>query len=93
MATAVLFEETRESAASGRPLFGFDFENAADLSAVVERVLGPQPVDDRLPFVVTPNVDYIVRLREPELADLAEALPAPATSCPTASRSSGRAAS
>jgi len=75
MATAVLSEETRSSAASGRPLFGFDFENAADLSAIVERVLGPQPVDDRLPFVVTPNVDYIVRLREPELADLAKALP------------------
>jgi N-acetylglucosaminyldiphosphoundecaprenol N-acetyl-beta-D-mannosaminyltransferase len=56
-------------------LFGFDFENEHDLSSIVERVLGPQPADDRLPFVVTPNVDYIVRLREPGLADLAAALP------------------
>jgi N-acetylglucosaminyldiphosphoundecaprenol N-acetyl-beta-D-mannosaminyltransferase len=56
-------------------LFGFDFINDKDMSSVVERVLGPQPLDDRLPFVVTPNVDYIVRLREPGLADLAKALP------------------
>ena len=74
MATAVLTGERRESAPQ-RPLFGFDFEHGGDLSAIVERVLGPQPVDNRLPFVVTPNVDYIVRLREPGLADLAEALP------------------
>jgi N-acetylglucosaminyldiphosphoundecaprenol N-acetyl-beta-D-mannosaminyltransferase len=74
MATAVLTDERRAGALQ-RPLFGFDFENEGDLSAIVERVLGPQPVDDRLPFVVTPNVDYIVRLREPGLADLAEALP------------------
>jgi N-acetylglucosaminyldiphosphoundecaprenol N-acetyl-beta-D-mannosaminyltransferase len=74
MATAVLTDEARDGIAH-RPLFGFDFENEGDLSAIVERVLGPQPADDRLPFVVTPNVDYIVRLREPGLADLAKALP------------------
>jgi len=75
MATTVLDEERRGQDAPSRPLFGFDFENEGDLSTIVERVLAPQPVDDRLPFVVTPNVDYIVRLREPGLADLAEALP------------------
>jgi N-acetylglucosaminyldiphosphoundecaprenol N-acetyl-beta-D-mannosaminyltransferase len=58
-----------------RPLFGFDFIGNQDMASIVEQVLGPQPDDDRLPFVVTPNVDYIVRLREPALADLAEALP------------------
>jgi N-acetylglucosaminyldiphosphoundecaprenol N-acetyl-beta-D-mannosaminyltransferase len=58
-----------------RPLFGFTFVNDSDLSSIAEQVLGPQPTDDRLPFVVTPNVDYIVRLREPGLSDLAEALP------------------
>jgi UDP-N-acetyl-D-mannosaminuronic acid transferase (WecB/TagA/CpsF family) len=75
MATATVDDETRQSPALNRPLFGFDFENEHDLSSIVERVLGPQPADDRLPFVVTPNVDYIVRLREPGLADLAKALP------------------
>ena len=64
MAKAVLTEKARQGGASSRPLFGFDFENEGDLSAIVERVLGPQPADNRLPFVVTPNVDYIVRLRE-----------------------------
>jgi N-acetylglucosaminyldiphosphoundecaprenol N-acetyl-beta-D-mannosaminyltransferase len=75
MATAMVDDETRQRRALSRPLFGFDFANEDDLSSIVERVLGPQPADDRLPFVVTPNVDYIVRLREPGLADLAKALP------------------
>jgi N-acetylglucosaminyldiphosphoundecaprenol N-acetyl-beta-D-mannosaminyltransferase len=63
------------SSPPSRPLFGFDFVQDADLNSVVERVLAPQPSDDRLPLVVTPNVDYIVRLRQPELGDLATALP------------------
>ena len=62
-------------ATPGRALFGFRFVNDGDVSAIVERVLAPQPADDHLPLVVTPNVDYIVRLREPGLSDLAEALP------------------
>jgi N-acetylglucosaminyldiphosphoundecaprenol N-acetyl-beta-D-mannosaminyltransferase len=56
-------------------LFGFNFVNHHDVSSIVDRVLGPQPDDGLLPLVVTPNVDYIVRLREPGLADLAVALP------------------
>jgi N-acetylglucosaminyldiphosphoundecaprenol N-acetyl-beta-D-mannosaminyltransferase len=56
-------------------LFGFNFLSDWDLSTIVDRITGPQPTDDLLPFVLTPNVDYIVRLREPGLADLAEILP------------------
>ena len=56
-------------------LFGFNFVNDGNLSTIVDRITGPQPADDLLPFVVTPNVDYIVRLREAGLADLAETLP------------------
>jgi N-acetylglucosaminyldiphosphoundecaprenol N-acetyl-beta-D-mannosaminyltransferase len=39
----------------------------------VERILGRQPADGRLPLVVTPNVDDIVRLNEPGHATLADA--------------------
>jgi N-acetylglucosaminyldiphosphoundecaprenol N-acetyl-beta-D-mannosaminyltransferase len=84
MAAATVSEHRREAGApasspalrSGpRPLFGFDFIGDQDMASIVDQVLAAQPTDDRLPFVVTPNVDYIVRLREPSLADLAEALP------------------
>jgi N-acetylglucosaminyldiphosphoundecaprenol N-acetyl-beta-D-mannosaminyltransferase len=60
---------------SSRSLFGFDFVNDTDVATIVDRILGPQPADGRLPLVVTPNVDYIVRLREPRHADLAVTLP------------------
>jgi N-acetylglucosaminyldiphosphoundecaprenol N-acetyl-beta-D-mannosaminyltransferase len=58
-----------------RNLFGFNFVSDHDLSTVVDRITGPQPSDELLPLVLTPNVDYIVRLRESSLADLAEILP------------------
>jgi N-acetylglucosaminyldiphosphoundecaprenol N-acetyl-beta-D-mannosaminyltransferase len=57
-----------------RSLFGFNFLSDTDVTAVVERITGPQPIDELLPLVVTPNVDYIVRLREAGLSDLAEPL-------------------
>jgi N-acetylglucosaminyldiphosphoundecaprenol N-acetyl-beta-D-mannosaminyltransferase len=56
-------------------LFGFNFVSHGDLSGVVDCITGPQPADELLPLVLTPNVDYIVRLRESRLADLAEVLP------------------
>jgi N-acetylglucosaminyldiphosphoundecaprenol N-acetyl-beta-D-mannosaminyltransferase len=59
---------------SSRSLFGFDFVNHADVGTIADRILGPQPPDGRLPLVLTPNVDYIVRLRQPKHADLADAL-------------------
>jgi N-acetylglucosaminyldiphosphoundecaprenol N-acetyl-beta-D-mannosaminyltransferase len=48
-------------------LFGFRFLNE-DMDTIVDAVLAPMSDDDRLPIVVTPNVDYIVRLAEPRLA-------------------------
>ena len=62
--------------ASVRPILrSWRVTSRSDRSLGLHWAVGPQPSDDRLPFVVTPNVDYIVRLREPGLADLAEALP------------------
>jgi N-acetylglucosaminyldiphosphoundecaprenol N-acetyl-beta-D-mannosaminyltransferase len=58
-----------------RNLFGFNFVSDHDLTTVVDRITGPQPSDELLPLVLTPNVDYIVRLRESSMADLAEILP------------------
>jgi N-acetylglucosaminyldiphosphoundecaprenol N-acetyl-beta-D-mannosaminyltransferase len=66
--------ESRLSAPT-RNLFGFNFVSDYDLTTVVDRITGPQPVDELLPLVLTPNVDYIVRLRESNMADLAEVLP------------------
>ena len=57
-----------------RRVFGFDFVSARHIEDVAELVLGPQPDDDRLPFVLTPNVDYMVRLSQPEHAALRERL-------------------
>jgi N-acetylglucosaminyldiphosphoundecaprenol N-acetyl-beta-D-mannosaminyltransferase len=57
-----------------RSLFGFNFVSDRDVTAVVDRITGPQPSDELLPLVVTPNVDYIVRLREAGLSDLVEPL-------------------
>lgn len=54
-----------------RRLFGFDFISDTSFAATVDSILGPQPVDDRLPLVVTPNVDDLVRLAEPAHAELA----------------------
>jgi N-acetylglucosaminyldiphosphoundecaprenol N-acetyl-beta-D-mannosaminyltransferase len=76
MAMEALLEkpEVRFSAPT-RNLFGFNFVSDRDLSTVVDRITGPQPIDELLPLVLTPNVDYIVRLRNSSLADLAEILP------------------
>lgn len=45
-------------------VFGFDFVSSPGIEDVAAHVLGPQPDDDRLPLVLTPNVDYLVRLSE-----------------------------
>jgi len=57
-----------------RRVFGFDFVSARHIEDVAELVLGPQPDDGLLPFVLTPNVDYLVRLSQPEHAELRERL-------------------
>ena len=57
-----------------RRVFGFDFISSPTIEAVAELVLGPQPDDDRLPLVLTPNVDYLVRLDQPANAALADRL-------------------
>jgi N-acetylglucosaminyldiphosphoundecaprenol N-acetyl-beta-D-mannosaminyltransferase len=45
-----------------RRLFGLEFVDAADLGPVVTDILAGERFDDgRLPVVVTPNVDYLVR--------------------------------
>jgi N-acetylglucosaminyldiphosphoundecaprenol N-acetyl-beta-D-mannosaminyltransferase len=76
MAMEALLEKPEASFSSPtRNLFGFNFVSDHDLSTVVDRITGPQPTDELLPLVLTPNVDYIVRLRESSLADLAEVLP------------------
>jgi N-acetylglucosaminyldiphosphoundecaprenol N-acetyl-beta-D-mannosaminyltransferase len=76
--------DTRSTPASGAPLrdapvpgtvatqevFGFPFVDDGDVAATVERILSPQPDDGRLPLVVTPNVDDIVRLHERDHAEL-----------------------
>jgi N-acetylglucosaminyldiphosphoundecaprenol N-acetyl-beta-D-mannosaminyltransferase len=56
MATAVVTDGARHGGVPSRPLFGFDFENEADLSAIVERVLGPQPTPDGQPIVWTSRI-------------------------------------
>ena len=61
------------SRASTRNLFGFDFIDDADLAATAARIAGNQPVDGRLPLVVTPNVDDLVRLSQPAHAGLLRA--------------------
>jgi N-acetylglucosaminyldiphosphoundecaprenol N-acetyl-beta-D-mannosaminyltransferase len=55
-------------------VLGFDFVSARTVEEVAEVILGPQPDDGRLPFVLTPNVDYLCRLSRPEHAALAERL-------------------
>jgi N-acetylglucosaminyldiphosphoundecaprenol N-acetyl-beta-D-mannosaminyltransferase len=50
-------------------LFGFRFLSAT-MPSIVDRLLTPQPTDELLPIVVTPNVDYIVRLAEPAMAPI-----------------------
>lgn len=57
-----------------RSVFGFDFVSSEGVEAVAAQILAPQPDDDRLPLVLTPNVDYLVRLAEPANAALAVAL-------------------
>jgi N-acetylglucosaminyldiphosphoundecaprenol N-acetyl-beta-D-mannosaminyltransferase len=55
-------------------LFGLPFLSEARVEAIAERLLAPQPDDGLLPLVITPNVDYIVRLAEPDMAPLRAAL-------------------
>jgi N-acetylglucosaminyldiphosphoundecaprenol N-acetyl-beta-D-mannosaminyltransferase len=57
-----------------RHVFGFDFISSPNVEAVADRILGPQPDDGLLPLVLTPNVDYLVRLTESRLAPLNLAL-------------------
>ena len=57
-----------------RAVFGFDFVSSRGVEAVAEHILGPQPDDGKLPLVLTPNVDYLVRLAEPANAALNVAL-------------------
>ena len=63
---------TGEPSGSTREVFGFPFVDDHDVAATVDRILGPQPDDGRLPLVVTPNVDDIVRLHEDVHAPLLE---------------------
>jgi N-acetylglucosaminyldiphosphoundecaprenol N-acetyl-beta-D-mannosaminyltransferase len=56
-----------------RRLFGFDFISEVGPASVAERIMGVQPVDDRLPLVVTPNVDDLVQLSHPVHSRLAAA--------------------
>lgn len=57
-----------------RRLFDLDFIDDVDVSATVERLLGPQDGADGEPVVFTPNVDTIVRLRELEVDGIAARL-------------------
>jgi N-acetylglucosaminyldiphosphoundecaprenol N-acetyl-beta-D-mannosaminyltransferase len=72
---ALLEKPDGRLSAPTRNLFGFNFVSDHDLTTVVDRITGPQPSDELLPLVLTPNVDYIVRLRESSMADLAVILP------------------
>lgn len=49
-------------------LFGMEFMAAADEGVVVADLLDWKPVDHTPALLVTPNVDIVVRLQEPELA-------------------------
>lgn len=57
-----------------RRLFGFDFISDSDPAATIDRILARQPDDGRLPLVITPNVDDIVRLHRSDAADLLRAV-------------------
>ena len=57
-----------------RTVFGYRFVADAELDEVADQLFAPQPVDGRLPVVVTPNVDYLVRLTDPALNSLDEAI-------------------
>jgi N-acetylglucosaminyldiphosphoundecaprenol N-acetyl-beta-D-mannosaminyltransferase len=53
-----------------RRLFGFDFIDEDDLDRVVDHVLGSLDQNGSAPLLVTPNVDYIVRLQAAPAAEL-----------------------
>lgn len=58
-------------------LFGFSFVDAPDEACVAEHLLVTQQVNrtpDRLPVLVTPNVDIIVQLEKSEARDLSDRL-------------------
>ena len=65
---------TPDGAVETRRLFGFDFVCDGDFDHTVERIVAPQPEDGRLPLVVTPNVDHVVRLAQRRHAKLAAPL-------------------
>ena len=49
-----------------RQVLGFDFVDDVSIDATVERLLAPQPDDNREPIVFTPNVDTVVHMPELE---------------------------
>jgi N-acetylglucosaminyldiphosphoundecaprenol N-acetyl-beta-D-mannosaminyltransferase len=67
-------EASGQRAIETQRLFGFDFVCDLVFDRTVERILGPQPEDGRLPLVVTPNVDHVVRLAQPRYSQLAAVL-------------------
>lgn len=73
-----MVSEATETSVNGavktRRLFGFDFVCDFDFDRTVERIVTCQPEDGRLPLVVTPNVDHVVRLAQARHAKLAAEL-------------------
>jgi len=53
-----------------RHLFDLDLIDDVDHERTIARLLAPQPEDDRLPLVSTPNVDDIVQFSAPRNADV-----------------------
>lgn len=54
-----------------RRVLGYDLIDSPDLDRVVTALMAPQPSDDALPLVATPNVDDLVKLQRAEHAELA----------------------
>jgi N-acetylglucosaminyldiphosphoundecaprenol N-acetyl-beta-D-mannosaminyltransferase len=63
-----------DTAVKTRRLFGLDFVCDVDFDRTIERIIAGQSEDGRLPLVVTPNVDHVVKLAQPRHAELAAAL-------------------
>ena len=56
-----------------RHLFGFDFIDEDDLDRVADHVLRTRSHDGSVPLLVTPNVDYVVRLQAAQSEELRDA--------------------
>src|SRR4051794_23765117 len=56
-----------------RRLFGFDFIDEDDVDRVADHVLSWRGRDGSIPLLVTPNVDYVVRLQAASAEQLREA--------------------